>query len=466
MSRAYPKLEPIPEKLNPLVCWLVERSLPLLLRFRLRRWLPAGIARVETKNVERLVELYRQFQAGQIRLLMAFRHSEVDDPLCMAYLLSRAVPQAARQQGVALKLPIYAHFLYDRGMPLWAGSWLGWLLSRLGGVAIHRGRSLDWTAIRTARTLLVSGRFPMAIAPEGATNGHGERIGPLEPGVAQLGLWCAEDLLKAKRRDRVIIVPIGIQYRYVKPPWVKLDRLLRQLETESDLSPPDRSEATTPDNYYPRLLRLGEHLLSAMEEFYRRFYHQNLPVLTPDSLDSDQPNALLSARLQRLLDTALKVSESYFDLPAKGTIVDRCRRLEEAGWRYIYRDDWQNRQEVSPLERGLGDWVAAEASLRMQHMRLVESFVAVTGTYICEKPTVERFAETTLLLFDVLARLKGEKYPSRPRLGWRWAQITVGEPICASDRLPDSGSSRRASRQAVADLTQELQVALEQMIVP
>jgi len=49
-------------------------------------------------------------------------------------------------------------------------------------------------------------------------------------------------------------------------------------------------------------------------------------------------------------------------------------------------------------------------------MRLVESFVAVTGTYVLE-PTFERFAETALLMFDMLARIKGDKLPHRPRLG-------------------------------------------------
>ncbi|BAZ85105.1 phospholipid/glycerol acyltransferase [Dolichospermum compactum NIES-806] len=38
-------------------------------------------------------------------------------------------------------------------------------------------------------------------------------------------------------------------------------------------------------------------------------------------------------------------------------------------------------------------------------MRLVESFVAVPGMYIREKPTVERFAEMTLLLWDMINKI-------------------------------------------------------------
>jgi len=95
-------------------------------------------------------------------------------------------------------------------------------------------------------------------------------------------------------------------------------------------------------------------------------------------------------------------------LQAQGSLIERCRRLE-AGWTYIYREDLQDGKALSPLDRGLADWIAEEASLRMLHMRLVESFVAVTGTYVLEKPTVERFAETALLMFDARG-LKGINY--------------------------------------------------------
>ncbi len=468
IQHAQPPLAFIPPRFNPLVLGITQWLLPIMLRFRLRRWLPAGISHIETVNVEVLVDLYQQFQAGKIRFLMAFHHPEVDDPLCMLYLLSRAVPRVARQQGIRLQYPIHSHFMYERGMTLWAGDWLGWFFSRIGGIPIHRGKKLDWSGMRTARDLFVNGKIPIAIAPEGATNGHSEIISPLEPGVAQLGFWCVENLHKANRPEQVFIVPIGIRYYYVEPPWSKLDWLLSQLEADSGL-PVQQIDPLAIDQreelYYQRLLRLGEYLLSEMEEFYRRFYHQNLPELA--SMESDpsaHPNQVLVARLQRLLDTALRVAEEYFGLQSQGTAIDRCRRLEEAGWSYIYREDLPDLDALPPLKRGLADWVAQEAELRLRHMRLAESFVAVTATYVKEKPTAERFAETALLMFDFIARIKERKIPRRPRLGWRQARITVGEPISVSDRLSTYQTSRQAARQSVTALTQDLQRALEKLI--
>jgi 1-acyl-sn-glycerol-3-phosphate acyltransferase len=455
-----PPLSFIPPAYSPWLLRAVHGLLPVMLRVRLWPWLPAGIRQVEVINGSVLANLYHQFQQRKLRFLMAFRHVEVDDPLCGLYLLSRAIPRVARQQGIALHTPLHAHFLYERGMPLWGGDWLGWGLSHLGGIPIRRGRQPDWTGLRKARQLTSQGDWPMVLAPEGATNGHSECIGPLEPGTAQLAFWCVDDLIKAGRSEAVSIVPIGIQYRYVNPDWSRLGRLLTWLEHNSGLPIAADLDGAPEAVAYQRIMRLGEQLLNRLEAFYRRFYHQQQLVSA-----SDRPSAC-AERLSALLAAALAVGEQYFDLPSRGNLAERCRRLEEAGWTYIYRDDLPDRRTLSPLDRGLADWLAQEASLQMLHMRLVETFVAVTDTYLKQKPSFERCAETSLLMFDLLARLRGDKLPRRPRLGGRRATLTIGEPISVTDRWPMYKTSHRAARQAVIALTRELQQALEQTISP
>ncbi|MGP1373824.1 MAG: 1-acyl-sn-glycerol-3-phosphate acyltransferase [Almyronema sp.] len=465
IRQVQPKLRFIPPAFNPWVLRLVYGALPLVMRLRLRSWLPAGISRVEVEQVETLVNLFQQFQSGKIRCLLACRHAEIDDPLCGLYLLSRALPQAAQRQGVYLQQPLHVHFVYERGMTLWGGNWLGWLLSRLGGVPIHRGRRPDWTGLRAARQLMVNGQFPLVVAPEGATNGHSEQLGPLEPGVAQLGFWCVEDLQKAHRPETVVIVPVGIRYRYEQANWQRLSQLLSQLEGDSGLSSPaPLSNTQASDRCYQRLLHLGEHLLTQLEQFYQRFYPRSwATVKLPAATES---LGLLADRLDRLREVALAVAEDYFNIRPRGNQVDRCRRLEEVGWTHIYREDIDDLPTLSKLERGLADWMAEEASLRLLHMRLVESVVAVTGRYVAEKPSFERMAETTLLMFDVLARIRGDKLPKRPRLGDRWVQMTIGEPMSVSDRWPSYQAGSRSARQAVAQLTDDLKIALEQTIQP
>lgn len=164
-----------------------------------------------------------------------------------------------------------------------------------------------------------------------------------------------------------------------------------------------------------------------------------------------------------MLDLALKVTEDYFGIGKQGTIIDRCRRLEEVGWNAIYREDIANLDNISPLQRGLADWIAQEADLRLRHMRLAESFVAVTENYIQEKPTAERFAETLLIIFDLMARIKGTKIPRRPRLGFRRVKITIGEPISVSDRWYTYQQNRQSAKKAVTELTQTVEKSLKQL---
>ncbi|WP_373529907.1 1-acyl-sn-glycerol-3-phosphate acyltransferase [Nostoc sp.] len=452
--QAQAPLEFIPPAFNPLFLRVVHLLLPTYINWQ------TAITQIEADNVEDLVDLYRQFQEGKIRFMLAFRHPKTDDPFCLSYLFSQLVPKVARSQGTMLQLPIHAHFIYDRGIPLWAGSYVGWIASRLGGTPIQRGKA-DWTGLRSARDLFANGKFPMAAAPEGATNGLSENISPLEPGIAQLGFWCAEDLQKAGRDQQVLIVPVGIKYSYVDAPWDAIANLLSELETASGL-PVNPPELASMESLYPRLLTLAEHLLSLMEEFYTRFYHQKLADVK--TVEIEDRNEALSVRLQALLNAALLISEQYFNLQSKGSLRDRCQRVEQAGWNYIFREEFKDVKGVSAVERALGDRVAEEANARMWHMRLVESFVAVSGNYIRENPTPERFAETTLILWKMIAKIKGDRGVHRPQLGKQKVKITVGEPISISERYPAYQENRLAARQAVADVTNDLQHALESLI--
>lgn len=460
IQQVQPPLHFIPPAFNPTLFGLIKTVFPVWSRTQLQ------LTQVQAHGVEQLVDLYQQFQAGKGRLMLAFRHPSTNDPACMANLLWYQVPQVARQMGVTLQQPTHAHFLYDRGIPLWAGPWVGWLYAQMGCTPIHRGK-IDRQGLKSARELFANGRFPIAAAPEGATNGHNEIISPLEPGVAQMAFWCVEDLVKANRTEPVYVVPIGIQYRYVAPPWQALDRLLSQLEADCGIASPVSAVATSHlpiqdaqiTALYQRLYRLGEHLLTLMEQFYTQFYHQSLTAT-----EEPTPRSF-TKRLQVLLDVALKVAEQYFDVPPKGSVIDRCRRLEQAGWDWIYREDIKNLEALSPVERSLADRIAEEASLRMWHMRLVESFVAVTGRYVVENPTAERFAETTLLVWDMIARIQGKPVFPKPRLGPQTATVTVGTPIAVSDRWETYQVNRRTAKQAVADLTQDIQTAFESMIV-
>lgn len=456
---AQPPLDFLPPKFDPKVLWATRTLLPWWMRWK------SSVNTLDIQGAETLIDCFHRFEAGDARFLIAFRHPSPDDAYCLMSLLWNKLPTTARKLGRPLPRSPHVHFIYDRGIPLWAGNWIGWFYSRLGGTSIQRGK-VDRQGLKSARHLFANGQFPMAAAPEGANNGHTEIVSPFEPGIAQFGFWCVEDLLKGDRSEQVYIVPLGIQYFFRTPPWAALTEMLTSLEVElgipiSPASPstPATSEAEGVQLLYPRLVRLGDRLLEIMESYYSNFFQVSFDGITKEGTDQNT----LSHRLNRLLDAALRVAESFFHIAPKGTVIDRCRKIEQAGWDWIYREELRPDKSLSVVERGLADRVAEEASLRMWHMRLVESFVAVTGDYVRQKPTVERFAETLLLLRDTIARIKGENPFPRPSLGNQIAYLAVGEPLSVSGRWPAYKENRR---QAVADLTADLQNSVQGLITP
>ena len=445
----------LPPRLDGRVLATARLLLPLWLR-------RSGLRGVTVEGMERLQEPMEAFQEGRSRLLLAFRHPSLDDPAVLAHLLWRDLARAGRPRHAEpgrrrFRPRPHAQFLYDRGIPLWAGEGTGWLLSRLGGCSIQRSK-LDLPALRTARALLLDGPHPFAVAPEGATNGHSEVVSPLEPGVAQLALWTADDLQKAGRPEAMTLLPIGLQYRFSAPVWPAIEALLSQLEGEAGRASSDRS--LQPDHLYRRLAALAELMLCRLEDYYRAAHHLPLPPLPETATAAEER---LTMRLNRLLEGALQVAERGLAVEPHGDLNERCRRLEQAGWDRLYPSTDLPAAPPSALDRGLAGRLAEETAQSLWHMRLVEAFVAVSGRYVREHPSQERFADTLLILWDTLNRIRGGTPGQRPQLGPRQALIRIGEPLAV---LPLLAGYRSDRRRAVADLTATLQQRLEGLIVP
>jgi len=447
VQAAQPALGFIQPAYTPWLHRLCRLALPAVLGSR-------GIAIGEVSGAAELAALYGAAQNGQVRLLIAFRHPSTTDPLVMAQLLWKEVPRAARRKGIRLAGPVHSQFLYDRGIPLWAGAAAGWMLARLGGVPIQRGK-LDRQALKAARNLLAHGPFPLAVAPEGATNNHDELLGPLEPGLAQMAFWCCEDLAAEGRSERVLIVPVVLRYRLLDQDWEPIHRLLTALETALGITAAaavlEPQAADRADRRYARLLGIADQLLSQLERFYR------LGDGERSGLHPGDPD--LQDRLSRLQETALAEAESHFDLQPRGTILERCRRIEQAGWKAIYRDDLGT---CPPLERSLADWSAGEAARHLDHMRLVEYFASMGVAYVAESPSVDRYREVLLIVWEAIVWIQGRRGEPPPEQGPRQVRIIVGEPIDAGARFADYQSERRL---AVDRLTATLRSSLEAAMV-
>ncbi|NJK63645.1 MAG: 1-acyl-sn-glycerol-3-phosphate acyltransferase [Synechococcaceae cyanobacterium SM2_3_1] len=301
---------------------------------------------------------------------------------------------------------------------------MGWLLPRVGAIPMYRGK-LDRKGLRVARQLFCSGQFPLAIAPEGAINGHSRIMNPLEPGAAQLAFWCREDLQDQSQTQRVMILPIGIQYHYLRDPLPEIQKLLTKLENATGITPPSPPAASPPE----RIFKLSQQLLTKMESYYQTF-HPGAWQKSSSKLESTSKNEAiftytdpeLQQRLHRLLEAALLVAEADFQLSDRGDLMSRCHAIEQAAWERIYRDDLEI-GALSAVDRALADRIAQEASSTLWHLRLVEIFNGVQGRNLSQGVTVDRLAETVLHLWDVVNRMQSET--SLPKDHRYWVPVVL-----------------------------------------
>ena len=428
-------LRRLPTRPSRLVQAVVSRLLPLLFRSQ-------GLDINSGKAAEGLAKALAAQQTGACNLLIAFRHPSTRDPVVLADLFWNRVPRAARRLNLGVKRPIQLRFLYDRGIPIWAGPLIGWLLQRSGGIAIHRGR-LDRPALSQARAALAQGRYPLVVAPEGATNNLSGEMAPLEPGVAQLAFWAAEDLDKAGDDRHLEVVPVGIHYSWRRHNWRALDARLDALEQHLGI-PAMEEWADDPDTTRrERLIQIGMNLLKALEQLER---------LKPD------PELNFSERIGAYRLHGLAKAEAHFALRSVGNLQERCRRIEQAAWDRIYREGVD---QLPPLERSLADWEAREADLQLTRMRLVEHFTSVSGHYISDRPDFDRFAEMLLLVEEAIGWIEDKPWKGQPSLGPQRVELSLGRPLPVRPRLSQYRCNRRESMQIfMQDLEQALNAVM------
>ena len=422
-QNARPALRRLPTRPSRLVQAVVSRLLPLVFRSQ-------GLEIRNGNAAEGLARAFAAQQSGRCNLLIAFRHPSTRDPVVLADLFWNRVPKTARQLKLPLARPIQLRFLYDRGIPIWAGPVIGWLLQRSGGIAIHRGR-LDRPALAQARAALAQGRYPLVVAPEGATNNLSGEMAPLEPGVAQLAFWAAEDLEKAGDTRQLEVLPVGIHYSWRKHNWKALDARLAALEHHLGISSARDGSEDPETARRDRLIQIGMNLLSALEQLER---------LKPD------PDQNFGERIGVYRLHGLAKAEAHFGLRAVGNLQERCRRIEQAAWDRIYREGVD---QLPPLERSLADWEAREADLQLTRMRLVEHFTSVSGHYISDRPDFDRFAEMLLLVEEAIGWIEDKPWKGQPSLGPQRVELRLGRALPVRPRLSQYRSNRRDAMQVL-----------------
>ncbi|OQY36402.1 MAG: hypothetical protein B6229_10155, partial [Spirochaetaceae bacterium 4572_7] len=269
------------------------------------------IVSIDDSNTKTLVNELKEFQDGKSRLIIAFRHPSKHDPAIFMHLIDNRVKKRAKKEGFKLNRLTHAHFVYGQWILTWTNRTGKWFLPGIGAIPVNN-KSKDISGIKTIRELLVNGKFPIAIAPEGQVTYHNHKCGELESGIISMASWCKEDMLKKGLETPIKIMPITVKYDYgknKKREILKLTTLLNKA-LGSDIS-------TATRRIEAELFTLAT--INIAEEKYRDKFN----VTLTDSFETED-------RINSLCDSVLKLGEKYFNLPADGTFLNRILTLRES----------------------------------------------------------------------------------------------------------------------------------------
>jgi len=216
--------------------WVIKKYLNRYLRKSF------GIQTVECRELQRLSA---SLAAGH-GILLAPNHCRMSDPLTLNLIARR------------LKCSMYAMASWH----LFKQDWLTrFLLRRMGAFSVYR-EGVDRRAINTAVDILVEGKRPLIVFPEGAISRHNDIVMPLMDGTAFMARTAAKRRQKLDPPGKVVVHPIAIRYFFRGDLSATITPVLEEIESHFSWYP-QRDKPLI-----PRLQQIAQALLSLKEIEY------------------------------------------------------------------------------------------------------------------------------------------------------------------------------------------------------
>jgi hypothetical protein len=245
-----------------------------------------GVVAHEIRHIERL----RASLAAGRAILITPNHPRTADPVAMGWL--------------AVETPCFFHSMAS--WHLFQHNRLhAWVIRALGGFSVNR-EGVDRQAINMAINLLVDGKRPMIIFPEGATSRTADHLQALLDGVAFIARAAAKKRAKQSPPAKVVVHPIAVKYFFRGDIRSACDDVLTEIEHRLTWQPQRHIQLLE------RIIKVGSALLSLKEIEY-----------------FGQPQGgTIAERLARLIDRLLGPLETeWFGRVQTGSAVPRVRNL-------------------------------------------------------------------------------------------------------------------------------------------
>ncbi len=378
---------------------------------RPRRWVRAALMwhnrrkhlprtmRIASVTVEGAEGLHDRLRDGDRLVLMPNHPTHADAPILL---------EATRQA----RLPTQVMAAYDVFLRSRRDAWV---MQKLGAFSVDREGG-DPRAMKQALSVIERGRSSLVVFPEGNVYLENDRVTPFNEGAAFLALRGARAL--HARGRRTLVVPVSIKASYVNDVRPAVSARIREAAGMIEVA----LDAGLPP---------GE----ALRQIGVAGLHRNL---RQRGLDAPELETLMEL-IAHGAGAVLERLEDKLGLRArpKDTLIDRVRRAR----RVIH--------EVRTDPARVADHAAAvtwadEAMLALR-------FASYSGSYVADRPTLDRVAETAEKLIEDLSR-------SMPApIGDRAVVVRFGEPIDLTRWVADG----KPSRQAVGAVTAAAEGAVQ-----
>ncbi|MEM8783239.1 MAG: 1-acyl-sn-glycerol-3-phosphate acyltransferase [Planctomycetota bacterium] len=387
---------------------------PFMRWYNGRRFLP-GVKQIQKVRVELGENLAARMAAGDRLVLMPNHPTHADAAIFMEALRRRGV----RSQMMAA-YDVFLRGKLDR-----------FLMRRIGAFSVDRDAS-DPRPMKHAMEVLAEGRCALTVFAEGNVYLENDCVGPFQEGAAFLALRAQQKLGEAAR---ILAVPVAIKASYREDARPEIRRRLTRLAESVGVTGLDATpEATDPRS---ALMRLGT---AAMK---RNLKLRGLDCPWETLGDGADERADLPGLIRCAASGILDRLEAKLDLTPRDPdrLLDRLRAC-----RRVIHD-----VRVDPAREADHAAAATWADEAILALRLI----SYRGTYVAEKASVDRVAETAEKLEeDVFGRMPE---PMGPRL----AVVRFGEPIDLRAKLAEGGKLRKVVRGVTAEAESSVQAGLD-----
>jgi 1-acyl-sn-glycerol-3-phosphate acyltransferase len=261
---------------------------PHVLRFYVRRYIRKayGVHSVESRHVERL----KSSVAAGKSIMLAPNHCRLADPMVLGVM--------------ALEVPVYLH-----AMASWhlfqESAFQTFIIRCLGAFSVLREGN-DRKSLEAAIEILVAGKRPLIVFPEGALTKHCDVINEMMEGPTFLARQAAKRLRKNGSSREVVIHPVAVRYTFERDLAEAINPTLDELEARLSWQPKHNLPM------FERIAKLGDAFLALKEIEY---------------LGAAKTGNLYD-RADQFVDTVLtRVEDAWQQKDRSGGVIARVKRL-------------------------------------------------------------------------------------------------------------------------------------------